>query len=158
MTERGAAAAAQGVAGDLLDVNVWLALAIEEHPHHPAAAAYWAAHAGTARLFCRTSAMSFVRLLTHPRLMADKPLALSKAWALYRRFAALPGVALLGEPEGLDADLGTLVTPQLPPRLFTDAYFAALARRAGLRLVTFDRDFERFERLVLLRLAVDVAG
>ena len=158
MIERGAGATAPGVAGDLLDVNVWLALAIEEHLHHPAAAAYWAAHAGTARLFCRTSAMSLVRLLTHPRLMANKPLTLSKAWTLYSRFAALPGVALVSEPEGLDADLGALVTPQLPPRLFTDAYFAALARRAGLRLVTFDRDFERFDRLVLLRLVVDVAG
>ena len=48
--------------------------------------------------------------------------------------------------------------PQLPPRLFTDAYFAALARRAGLRRVTFDRDFERFDRLALLRLAADEAN
>ena len=32
MTERGAGASSQGIVGDLLDVNVWLALAIEEHP------------------------------------------------------------------------------------------------------------------------------
>ncbi|MEP6740754.1 MAG: TA system VapC family ribonuclease toxin [Caldimonas sp.] len=152
MTEREPGVAAQGVTGDLLDVNVWLALAIEEHPHHRTAASYWGRHTEAARFFCRLSAMSLVRLLIHPKLMADKPLTLSKAWSLYRGFAALPGVAMLGEPEGLDIDLGALVTPKLPPRLFTDAYFAALARRARVRLVTFDRDFERFEQLAMLRL------
>lgn len=155
MTERDSIAATQAVGGDLLDVNVWLALAIEEHPHHRAATSYWAREAGAARFFCRLSAMSLVRLLVHPKLMADKPLTLSKAWGMYRGFAALPGVAMLGDPEGLDGELGALVTPKLPSRLFTDAYFAALARKAGVRLVTFDRDFERFDRLAMLRLAVD---
>ncbi len=140
------------VVGDLPDVNVWLALAIEEHPHHEVAASYWTSHAGEARFFCRLSAMSLVRLLAHPKLMADKPLTLAKAWALYRRFAALPGVAMLAEPEALDADLEALLEPKLPSRLFTDAYFAAVAGRAHVRLVTFDRDFERFHSLVLLRL------
>ncbi|MDQ6681161.1 MAG: PIN domain-containing protein [Pseudomonadota bacterium] len=141
--------------GDLLDVNVWLALAIEEHPHHRIAAAYWAREAGTARFFCRVSAMSLVRLLSHPRLMGNKPLTLTKAWALYRRFSALPGVAMLVEPDGLDNGLGAMVTPKLPPRLFTDAYFAALAHAANARLVTFDRDFERFETTAMLRLGVN---
>ena len=41
---------------------------------------------------------------------------------------------------------------ELPPRLCTDAYLAALAIANGLRLMSFERDFERFEgleRLVL---------
>jgi len=33
----------------------------------------------------------------------------------------------------------------MPPRLCTDAYLAALASANGWRLVSFDRDFERFE-------------
>jgi uncharacterized protein len=139
--------------GDLLDVNVWLALAIEEHPHHVAAASYWAGAGAAARFFCRLSAMSLVRLLMHPKLMADRPLTLPKAWALYRGFATLPGVAMLAEPGDLDTDLGALVTPKLPQRLLTDAYFAALAGAARLRLVTFDRDFERFDRVSVLRLS-----
>ena len=138
--------------GDLLDVNVWLALAIEEHPHHAAAVRYWSGHTGTSRLFCRMSALSLVRLLIHPKLMSDKPLTLARAWSFYQRFAALPGVGHVAEPEDLDTRLGALVTPRLPARHFTDAYFAALAQSAGLRLVTFDKDFERFERLTLLRL------
>ena len=143
----------RGLAGDLLDVNVWLALAIEEHPHHVAAASYWDRHAGATRLFCRLSAMSLVRLLTHPKVMADKPLTLGKAWTLYRAFSALPGVAMLGEPDGLDSELDACITAKLPARLFTDAYFAALARSAQARLVTFDKDFERFDSLAMLRLS-----
>ena len=45
-----------------------------------------------------------------------------------------------------------MVTPKLAPRLFTDAYFAALAHTTRLRLVTFDKDFARFEFLNVLRL------
>ncbi len=153
MTERKTPSSADLAAGDLLDVNVWLALAIEEHPHHAAAVSYWSRQAHAVRFFCRVSAMSLVRLLTHPKLMADKPLTLAKAWAAYRSFARLPGVAMLSEPEGLDADLEALVLSKLPPRLFTDAYFAALGRRGRVRLVTFDKDFERFDHLALLRLS-----
>lgn len=149
MTERGAGVLCSG---DLLDVNVWLALAIEEHPHHHAAEAYWHAHAGEPRFFCRLSAMSLVRLLCNSNLMSNKPLTLVKAWDLYQRFASLPGVGVLAEPAGLDEQLGELVTPKLAPRLFTDAYFAALAHTARLRLVTFDKDFARFEALNVLRL------
>ena len=152
MTERGPAGPAGQPEGDLLDVNVWLALAIQEHPHHDAAAAYWVDHGRTPRHFCRLSAMSFVRLLSNPNLMSGKPLTLSKAWERYQRFSALPGVAHAIEPRGLDERLGLLITPRLPTRLFTDAYFAALAQCAGLRLVTFDKDFERFEPLTMLRL------
>jgi predicted nucleic acid-binding protein len=51
--------------------------------------------------------------------------------------------------------LARFITPKLSSRLLTDAYFAALARRAGLRLVTFDGDFERFGQLPVLRLSAD---
>jgi len=132
---------------------VWLALAIEEHPHHRQAVSYGSGRGRNAVFFCRLSAMSFVRLLMNPKLMADKPLTLRAAWASYVAFAGLPGVAMLAEPAGLDSELAALLHPRLPSRLFTDAYFAALARCASARLVTFDRDFERFDGRALLRLS-----
>lgn len=51
-----------------------------------------------------------------------------------------------GAPDG-----GGASTP-LPIRLWTDLCFAATADAAGLRMVTFDRDFERFglERCLVL--------
>ena len=41
----------------------------------------------------------------------------------------------------------------LPAGLCTDAYLAALAITNGWRLVSFDRDFERFQGLDRLALA-----
>ncbi len=43
-------------------------------------------------------------------------------------------------------------TLELPARLCADAHLAALAIANGWRLVSFDRDFERFEGLERLPL------
>ena len=144
-------------AGDLPDVNVWLALAVKEHVHHDAAVAYWrtAEATGPLRYFCRVSSLGLVRLLMNPRVMSSKPLGMNAAWSLYRRFAELPGVRMLDEPSSaVDRELGTLASGSIPSHHFTDAYFAALAVCARLRIVSFDRDFERFRNVSLLRLGV----
>lgn len=142
--------------GDLPDVNVWLALAVQEHPHHAAAHRYWQAaqaqHLSAASpptpflWFCRTTMLGLVRLLCQPKAVGKGALDAATAWALYQQYRALPQTGLLVEPPDCDTQLHTLVTPpaSLPPRLWTDAYLAALARASGLRLVSFDRDFERF--------------
>ncbi len=141
--------------GDLPDINVWLALAVQEHPHHAAARAYWAdvQAGGTSLWFCRVTMLGLVRLLCQPKVVGDGVLAPGAAWAAYQRFRAVQGVSLLGEPEGCDLQLHALVAQApLSARLWTDAYLAALSRAAGLRLVTFDRDFHRFalERVLVL--------
>lgn len=142
--------------GDLLDINVWLALAVQEHPHHEAARRYWAdarterAAAGRSSLgpdlwFCRLTMLGLVRLLCQPKAVGPGALDAAAAWSLYARYRALPFVGLLAEPESCDDALQAILhAGPLPPRLWTDAYLAALARSAGLRLVSFDRDFERF--------------
>jgi len=55
----------------------------------------------------------------------------------------------------LQSLLGTDNAPQ-PSRLWNDALLAATAEAAGLRMVTFDKDFERFNlsRLKVLALPV----
>lgn len=154
--------------GDLPDINVWLALAVQEHPHHQAALRYWAevqveigrqgadaygGGAGPCLWFCRVTMLGLVRLLCQPKAVGPGALDTPAAWALYTRYRALPHIGLLREPEGCDDALRTLVgAGSLPPRLWTDAYLAALSLSAGLRLVTFDRDFERFglERCLIL--------
>jgi hypothetical protein len=148
--------------GDLLDINVWLALAVQEHPHHEAARRYWAevqARAGAglpgapSLWFCRVSMLGLVRLLCQPKVVGEGALTLPSAFALYRQFRAVPQVGLLAEPPGCDERLQALVTAgTLPTRLWTDAYFAALAQASALRLVTFDQDFRRFglERCLVL--------
>ncbi len=146
---------ADSTSGDLLDVNVWLALAIDEHPHHRAALKYWSGHAHIRKLFCRPSAMGFVRLLTQPKLMGDSALELAEAWRLYESYVSMPHVALMNDPDGVDVQLSGFIAKQLPARLLTDAYLASVGACAGLRLVTFDKDFERFAGLTCLRLSAN---
>jgi toxin-antitoxin system PIN domain toxin len=139
---------AQPLSGDLPDVNVWLALAVQEHPHHGRARAYWAEASGQtpeARLwFCRVTMLGLLRLLCQPK-MGKGALSAAAAWKLYQRFRAVPGIALLAEPAQTEAQLHEFATHgALPPRLWTDAYLAAVARAGGLRLVTFDHGFQRF--------------
>ena len=146
---REAASAWPGAAeGDLPDINVWLALAVQEHPHHAAARAYWDEIGGTgmaALWFCRVTMLGLVRLLCQPKVVGKGALSLSSAWTLYQRFRAVQGVGMLAEPGNCDTHLQALVVKgALPPRLWTDAYLSALVLGSGLRLVTFDQDFKRF--------------
>lgn len=146
--------------GDLPDINVWLALAVQEHPHHASARLYWEdvmAQSTTAiapRLwFCRTTALGLVRVLCQPKAVGSGALDLAAAWRLYQSYRALPLIGLLADPLSCDSHINDLLTSTQPgARLWTDTYLAALAQSSGLRLVSFDRDFERFGLSNLLRL------
>ena len=144
-----ASAAWRPASGDFLDVNVWLALSYRPHPFHAAASQYWqlSCEQGTPLWFSRSTMMGLVRLLSQPRLMGPDVMTLAQAMHVYEQWLAAPGVALLPDPPGLDQAIGqwVLASAALPARLWTDLSLAATARTAGLRMVSFDRDFERFE-------------
>lgn len=141
---------------DLLDVNLWLALSVPGHPHHDRAHRYWKEESAIELAFCRSTALALLRLTTQPAVMGDDPLSVPEAWNLYRSYRALPEVVLRPEPEGLESRLDAWArTKDATPRLWTDAYLAAFAITGALRMVTFDRDFDRFEDLDLLRLTDD---
>ena len=153
-----AAGAWRTAGGDLPDLNVWLALSHTGHPFYAQATAYWEqACAEQTRLwFCRTTMLGLVRLLAQPRVMDRAVLALPQALAVYHSWLDVPLVGLLPDPLGADQQLEALVGTQaapLPARLWTDAWLAATAEAAGLRLVTFDADFERLglSRLLVLQ-------
>ena len=138
---------------DLPDVNVWLALARADHPHHERACSYWESESSAQLGFCRVTALGFARLLTQPAVMGKEVLSVDRAWEVYQAFRALPSIVLLREPSGCEARLGAWATEGQPSRrLWTDAYLASFAIAGDFRIVTFDRDFERFEDLDLLRL------
>ena len=141
-----------GLGGDLPDINVWLALVVQEHPHHTAARSYWgdcamARTLGQKQHFCRATMLGLVRLLCQPKLMGEGVLKLADAYAIYRRLRETEGVAFCTDTESADHLLAAwaldVATP-LPARLWSDAWLAAVAESAGLRLVSFDTDFRRF--------------
>jgi len=136
---------------DLLDANVWLALAAQAHAHHDRAKAYWENEAASISAFCRLTQLAFLRHLTNKAIMGGQTLSPSAAWKKLREFLALPEVKYLAEPGGLEERLGDFCNlGRTSPNLWTDAYLAAFAACAGLRLVTFDHGFSRFKGLELL--------
>ncbi len=147
------------VKGDLPDVNVWLALAIEEHPHQAIAKAYWNALqvsplAERNLWFCRVTMLGLVRLLSQLKVMGDRALNLAQAISVYQGFRAVPGVDLLSDADSTEQCFTNLIGHQdLPDRFCTDAYLAALSESTGARLVTFDEDFKRFELTNCLKLS-----
>ena len=138
--------------GDLPDLNVWLALVVQEHPHHALARRYWDAAAmarvlGQKQHFCRATMLGLVRLLCQPKLMGEGVLGLVEAHAIYRQLRETDGVAFCADAESADAVLTAWAADPsnpLPARLWSDAWLAATAESAGLRLVSFDADFRRF--------------
>lgn len=131
--------------GDLLDVNVWLALAAPSHPHHASARAYWMQPTLPRVWFNRVTMLSLLRLLCEPKVMGQARLSLSGALDVFDYFDRLPEVSFMDEPPtcGQAFMQAARSMDQASPRLLTDLYLACFAQVARLRLVTFDRDFER---------------
>ena len=97
--------------------------------------------------------LGLVRLLSQHKVMVDQALNLTAAPRAHQTFADLPEVGLHTEPANCAIEFQRFVSVGLPSRLLTDAYLAAFAKSAGLRLVTFDKDFDRFVGLDCLKLS-----
>jgi toxin-antitoxin system PIN domain toxin len=139
-------------ATDLPDLNVWLALASADHRHHREALHYWEQQAAERVLFCTITALGLVRLVRQPKIMGEAVMNAAEASALLQAFCSQPGVGLIApEHDGFEVLHRFLRSQDLPARLCTDAYLASLAIANGWRLVSFDRDFERFGGLKWLR-------
>lgn len=138
--------------GNLCDVNVLLALAHERHVHAKRASRWMEASIGAkdSVLVCRVAQMGLLRLLTNPMVMKEDVVTASKAWGVLDAFLADARFRFVGEPPEIEGIFRRLTASQPGSRVqWTDAYLAAFALAGGLRLVTFDRDFSRFQNLDL---------
>ena len=137
---------------DLLDVNVWLALAHPAHTHHRAAKTYWL-NAQAPMAFCRTSMQGFLRLVTQTAVMGDAVHTPAEAWAIYSAHLASGRVQFVPEPNTVDIYLRRYTLREgFHPRDWTDAYLASFALASGCRMVSFDKGFAQYEGLDFLPL------
>jgi toxin-antitoxin system PIN domain toxin len=137
------------VAGALFDTSAWLAATFEQHPSHSVARqALRQATASQAAVFCRATQQSFLRLLSTAALAkAYGALALTNSDALLTldNLQALPQVAWQDEPPGVFVLWRSLAgVNSASPKVWMDAYLAAFAIAAGLRLTTLDKDFNNY--------------
>jgi len=140
-------------ATDLPDVNVWLALTVQNHPRHERARRFWHDESADRVAFCRVTMLGFLRLTTNDRVMSGSPLTVTQAWNAYASLRSAPEVILAHEPANCEGDFQSVALGNnFTPRMWTDGYLASFAITAGMRLVTFDTDFSRFAGLNLLQL------
>ena len=129
------------------DVNVLLAAARADHPHHEMARACLrdalaATATGTAFSLMPMVVASFLRLVTSPKIFV-LPTPIDEAVAFVDALLASPGVRM--------SDLGPewpelkqlCVDKSLSGNDLPDAWLSAAVIHRGEHLVTFDRDFKK---------------
>jgi toxin-antitoxin system PIN domain toxin len=138
----------------LADTNVWLALTLSGHPFHRVAREWFDAQsAARSVLFCRSTQQSFLRLLTTDAVLRPygiPPLTNAAAWAVYDGLRSDRRIGWAAEPPNDDVERrwkGFAARDLASPKLWMDAYLAALAASGGHRLVTTDKAFTQFEGL-----------
>ena len=113
-----------------------MALAWDSHVHHLAARQWFAEHGRHGWATCPVTESGFVRVSCHPRLLPH-PLDVASALDVLRALRAAAGHRFL-------VDDVSVTAPDVPSltghRQVTDAHLLTLARRHGLRVVTFDSD------------------
>jgi hypothetical protein len=129
------------------DVNVLLAAARSDHPHHRVARNWLeetlvASVLGTRLTLMPMVLASFLRLVTSPRIFRE-PTAVGDAVAFVDALLDTPGV----EPAALGPEWPRLrrlcLERQLAGNDLPDAWLAAAVDHVGEHLVTFDRDFRK---------------
>jgi toxin-antitoxin system PIN domain toxin len=132
----------------LPDINLWLALSFESHGHHVAARRWFDAREAESCAFCRLTQMGFLRLATNPKAFGPEAVQMEGAWGLYDQFLSDERVVVIHEPARIEDRWRAQTSGGMfSPKLWNDAYLAAFALVADVKLVTFDRGFRQFEGL-----------
>ena len=132
---------------------MWLALLNRQHPHHSVAKAYWDSATGQRISFCRITMLGLLRLSTNKAVMGGTPYTPLQAWQAYQAVIVLPEISFAPEPFGVEIAMQKLTCLPKPRSAdWTDAYLAAFASLAGLRMVSFDKGFKQYGKLNLLML------
>ena len=143
----------------LADVNVIFPLLLSRHQHREKALEWFDAIAAGDVVLNRLSRLGALRLLCNAQVMGADLLQPKSALEALQVLEADERIVLLHEPDGLDQTLKKFVVScATTPNLWTDAYHAAFAVVAGLRLVSFDRGFSKFRGLNFLLLESRVSA
>lgn len=118
----------------LLDVNALVALAWDSHVHHATMREWFAAEGPSGWATCPITESGFVRVSSNPKALPSA-IGIAAARGVLTTLRALDGHRFL-------ADDVSIIDPDVPEvsgyRQVTDAHLLTLARRSGMRLVTFD--------------------
>lgn len=118
----------------LLDVNALVALAWDSHVHHATMRAWFGAHASHGWATCPVTESGFVRVSSNP-VVLPSAIGVDAAREVLSALRAHGGHRFLSDDVSLsDGDVPAMAGY----RQVTDAHLLTLARRRGMRLLTFD--------------------
>jgi uncharacterized protein len=118
----------------LLDVNALVALAWDSHVHHARMRTWFAEHSARGWATCPLTESGFIRVSSNPRVLPS-PIGVDVARSVLQALRALDGHRFLVDDVSLtDGDVPAMTGY----RQVTDAHLLTLARRQGVRLLTFD--------------------
>lgn len=140
---------------NVLDVNVLIALYRAEHPHHDAARTWWNESAAAGEPFTVPDLVwvAFTRIITNRRAVTV-PATFEQAWTFAEAVIAQPTyLTFAAEPRTLHEFARLSHDVNATGNLITDAYIASTAAVYGATLVTFDRDFRKFDGARVTELA-----
>lgn len=137
----------------LPDINIWLALAFESHAHHREAKDWFDGTNSESCAFCRLTQIGFLRLATNPKAFPTEAVTMAGAWDLYDAFASDERVVFATDPVGIEKYWRIFTsTKQFSPKVWNDAYLAAIAVAGQMKLVSCDGGFSKYGGLEHLTL------
>ncbi|HEX3391174.1 MAG TPA: TA system VapC family ribonuclease toxin [Solirubrobacteraceae bacterium] len=118
----------------LLDVNALVALAWDSHVHHATMLAWFKDNGSTGWATCPVTESGFVRVSSNP-VVLPSAISVDAARGVLSALRSHPDHRFLTDDVSMsDSDVPTITGY----RQVTDAHLLVLARRRGMRLVTFD--------------------
>lgn len=141
----------------LVDANVLLHAVNRRAREHDAARAWLGAAlgGGEAIAFAWTVVLAFLRLSTHPAVFPRPLTAGQAAESVEAWLGVAPAITIEPTRRHLPLLRGLLERAGTAGNLVGDAHLAALALEHGATVVSFDRDFERFEGVKFRRPGTD---
>ncbi len=142
----------------IADVNVLLPLLCEGHPFQQTAYAWFETRAPDSVGWCLPIRLAVLRHLSNVHIMGEGILSPERTLAAWDSLASDERMfEVLTAPPTLESHLRANVAGRQPtPKLWTDAWLAALAESMSCEMVTCDRGFRNFH-LTSLRIS-EAAG
>jgi toxin-antitoxin system PIN domain toxin len=129
--------------GDLLDVNLLIALAWPNHPQHAKADAWFGNHSKDGWGTCMVTQLGFVRVSSHP--VVESFVSTQEALRKLKEIVETPGHEFWSEPPGgyLNREFAKTMPNTLTHGAVTDGYLATVASFNGGKLATLDRQLTK---------------
>ena len=130
----------------IADVNVLLPLLCEGHPFQRAAYAWLETKDPGSVGWCLPVRLAILRHLSNERIMGSGVLSPEDALSAWEQLSSDERLfEVVTIPASLESHLSANVAGRQPsPKLWTDAWLAALAESMGCEMVTCDRGFRDF--------------